>query len=199
MTATNIIQFPTKFTGTEHSVATATVELKKVSTNPYKDLDTRASAVLLRKKLKEAGYNSRKVSVKTDFYSMGSSINATVRDASVDDKIVGTLCKEAECISYCDSSGEILGGGNTFVKFYVTDEVTTERSAKYLDIAEEIVVKLNELHTEVVYDDTMSFRRTSPYDVSIEYSDLSGRNLYLPQSEHAAATIANMIYKHNAN
>lgn len=192
MTATNIIQFPTKFTGTEHSVAAA-------PRNPYKDLCTRGSAALLRKKLKSAGYNSRKVSVKTDFYSMGSSLNITIRCAKVNDKIVDQLCKEAECIDYCEASGEILGGCNTYVHISTTAEVDLERITPFLATAKSIIDQIAEVGATSSGVDGLRFKRTTNYDISAIYPNSSdNRNLWVPlNEEQSVATVATIIYKHN--
>lgn len=80
-----------------------------------RSLDCAAAAAHLRAALKrELGLTSRDVSVRTDRYSMGSSIDVVVRslDARVSD--VQAIANRYASVSR-DSSGEILGGGNRFV------------------------------------------------------------------------------------
>ena len=69
----------------------------------------------IRNKLKMAGYTSKHVSVRSQSYSMGSSIKVEIKSAHVDPAIVLAASNCEEKISYCQSSGEILSGGNRFV------------------------------------------------------------------------------------
>lgn len=68
----------------------------------------------IRADLKAAGYGVREVSVRNDSYSMGSSVNVTVKRAEVPLCIVTEIAERQQDIRR-DESGEILGGGNMFV------------------------------------------------------------------------------------
>lgn len=88
----------------------------------------------MRKKLKLAGYNARKVSVKTDYYSMGSSIYLTIRARGVTRAAVKAIASEGESISRCEITNEILSGGNRFVHVSFSralrDEIKAEIGAE---------------------------------------------------------------------
>jgi hypothetical protein len=69
----------------------------------------------LRAAFKSKGWNARKVSVRVEYYSCGSSIHVTIRDLSIPLADVEAIASSAESISRCSTTGEILSGGNTFV------------------------------------------------------------------------------------
>lgn len=81
-----------------------------------KSLSTTEHAAYIRHTLKsEHGWNSRHVSVKARYYSMGSSIDVRIKDASVALDVVEAIANKAERIDRCEYSGEILSGGNRYV------------------------------------------------------------------------------------
>lgn len=96
---------------------------------------TKEAAARMRKELKAAGYNSRKVSVRTDYYSMGSSIHVTVRARGVDGATVKAIANAGERIDRCEITGEILSGGNLFVHFDYCGKLLKEIEA---DISAEV-------------------------------------------------------------
>jgi len=80
----------------------------------YVDVKDRAKKI--RKTLKrEYGWNAKQVSVRISRYSMGQSINVTIKDQQVPGRIVKAVAQDQESIDRCPASGEILSGGNTFV------------------------------------------------------------------------------------
>ena len=80
-------------------------------------MNTTEYAAKIRKELKEKhGWNSRQVSVRADYYSMGSSIHVEIKDASIPLGVVKEIAEQAERISRCEVTGEILGGGHRFVE-----------------------------------------------------------------------------------
>lgn len=74
-----------------------------------------STADQLRAALKAAGYSRKQVTVKHDHYSMGSTLYVTIRDASVPKSKVEAIAGSFEIVRRCESSGEILGGGNRFL------------------------------------------------------------------------------------
>ena len=88
----------------------------------------------LRTELKEKlGANSRQVSVRTEYYSMGSSIHVWVKDPEISLPAVKQIAKKAERISRCPITGDILSGGNTYVSVNYTREALAARTAKVID------------------------------------------------------------------
>jgi hypothetical protein len=69
----------------------------------------------IRKSLKELGYNSRKVSVREDSGGLSWCIRITIKDENVDEQAVKEIAQKAKKIDRCEVTGEILGGGNTYV------------------------------------------------------------------------------------
>lgn len=69
----------------------------------------------LRAALKTAGYNARKVTVRHEHYSMGSTIHITIRDASVSKAKIEEIAQSFERVDR-DQWGDILSGANRFVR-----------------------------------------------------------------------------------
>lgn len=94
-------------------------------------MNTKEKAVDLRAALKKMGYSSRQVSVRTEFFSGGSSINVKVKAPEVDFKAVEDLADTYKRVHRCEITGDILSGGNCYVEVYrchtlETREVITE-------------------------------------------------------------------------
>lgn len=92
-------------------------------------LSTTDRAAIIRKALKDRGWNSRKVSVTSSSYSMGSSIRVVIRDVTIPKAAVEAIANEHEKIDRCQYSGEILSGGNRYV-FVEYDWRVVEDAAK---------------------------------------------------------------------
>lgn len=73
----------------------------------------------LRATLKAAGFNARRVSVRHDH----STLRVTLRDATAPIATVRTIANAFRSVRYCEATGEILCGGNTFVEVEYTDEL----------------------------------------------------------------------------
>ena len=78
-------------------------------------MTTKERAKAIRAALKAKGWSSKKISVRTHSYSLGASIYVTIKDASIPLKTVEKIAKDQQEIRRCQYSGEILGGGNTYV------------------------------------------------------------------------------------
>ena len=78
-------------------------------------MTTKERAKAIRAALKAKGWNAKKISVRVHSYSMGASINVTIKDASIARKVVEAVASSYQEVSRCAYSGEILGGGNTYV------------------------------------------------------------------------------------
>lgn len=85
---------------------------------------------LIRATLKAAGLNRNAVSVRGDH----SSIYCTIRDAKVSYKVVADAAYTHESISHCESSGEILLGGNTYVHVEYHEDVVAAVVQKLLPL-----------------------------------------------------------------
>lgn len=82
----------------------------------------------IRAALKAKGITSKDVSVRTDNYSMGSSINIKIKNPNVSKTLVESIANEHESVRRCEYSGEILSGGNRYV-FVEYDRVALDAFA----------------------------------------------------------------------
>jgi hypothetical protein len=73
---------------------------------------TRAAAI--RAEYKRLGWTPRMVSVRSEYFSGGSSIRVLVKDPEVDFAEAERVLKAEERIRRCETTGEILSGGNTY-------------------------------------------------------------------------------------
>lgn len=105
---------------------------------------TKEAAAALRKTLKAAGLNAHKVSVRTDYYSMGSALRVTVRDPAVPLATVRGLATAQERIDRCEVTGEILNGGNRYVEVSYSHEARASLRDSWLPLAEQALADLAE-------------------------------------------------------
>lgn len=68
----------------------------------------------LRSLLRTAGIGSRQVTVKSGGGSLDEALHVTVRDLSVSMPLVRSCARQVEHVRR-DATGDLLGGGNTFV------------------------------------------------------------------------------------
>lgn len=66
----------------------------------------------IRAELKEMGFNSKKISVRKRDCNV---VLVTLKDEAIDREKIEQLAKRHEDVDYCEKTGEILAGGNTFV------------------------------------------------------------------------------------
>jgi hypothetical protein len=77
---------------------------------------TTEEAAEIRAEYKKLGWNSRKISVRTDYFSMGSAIRVAIKVPGIPTEEVEEIAKRiGENISRCSITHEILSGGNTYV------------------------------------------------------------------------------------
>lgn len=89
---------------------------------------------LLRAAYKARCWNLRAISVKNDEYSMGSTIHVTIKKVDVVDFAEARrLAGACESVRYCSISGDILSGGNRFLRFGYSEEANAELSAPVLE------------------------------------------------------------------
>ena len=105
----------------------------------YKYVSVRAKEI--RKKLKDIGYNSRMVSVRSSSFSGGDDIVIRMKSVDVDETKVREICKAYESIDYDEYSGEILMGANSFVFVEWDWEFITNAREKWYELAKIIYKK----------------------------------------------------------
>ncbi len=99
------------------------------------NMNTTDRAAQLRQALKARyGWTSRDVSIRADYYSMGSAIRIKIKNADVDLAAVKSMAESHENISRCEITGEILNGGNRYVTVGYSSEASDVLRARKLDV-----------------------------------------------------------------
>ena len=97
-------------------------------------------AAQIRSTLKNKhGWSSRQVSVRAEYFSMGSSIEVTVKDPAIPLPVIKSVAEGAESIRRCEISGEILGGGNRYVSVKYSHEAQQAIGSRYLEAVQKAV------------------------------------------------------------
>ena len=88
-------------------------------------ISIKETAQQIRKELKELGYNSNKLSVRSGYVGYSAFINVNIKfpvDCSLkelrereDIKKIKSIIKKYESIDRCEVTGETLMGGNTYI------------------------------------------------------------------------------------
>lgn len=99
--------------------------------------------------LKEAGYNSRKVSVSVKDAGWSTKVDITIKDPTVNAHEIEAIVNKRESIDRDERTGEILAGCNTYVfvayKYGLFDELAND----YLAEAENAMHHMAEAHQSV--------------------------------------------------
>lgn len=99
--------------------------------------------------LKEAGYNSRKVSVSVKDAGWSTKIDITIKDPTVNAHEIEAIVNKRESIDRDERTGEILAGCNTYVfvayKYGLFDQLAND----YLAEAENAMHHMAEAHQSV--------------------------------------------------
>lgn len=105
-------------------------------------MSTAEHAATIRQELKKKhGWNSRQVSVKSDCYSLGSSIDITIKDARINLSDVEAIADPHESIHRCEITGDILGGANRYVRVSYSHDAMTQRSERYIRVVKDAAAK----------------------------------------------------------
>lgn len=99
--------------------------------------------------LKEAGYNSRKVSVSVKDSGYSTRIDVTIKDPTVNAQAIEAIVNKHDSYELDERTGEILLGGNTYVfvayKYGLFDEIASD----YLAEAEKAMQHMAAAHQSV--------------------------------------------------
>lgn len=99
--------------------------------------------------LKEAGYNSRKVSVSVKDSGYSTRIDVTIKDPTVNAQAIEAIVNKHDSYELDERTGEILAGGNTYVfvsyKYGLFDQLASD----YLAEAENAMHHMAEAHQSV--------------------------------------------------
>lgn len=106
-------------------------------------LSTTDRAAVIRAALKTKGWTSRDVSVKSHYYSMGSSIYVVIKNHTVPLSVVEEIANQHERIDRCQISGEILSGCNRYVSVNYSHEATELIGAPWTGAVEAALATLS--------------------------------------------------------
>ena len=106
------------------------------------------AAKKIRAELKAIGINSRKVSVRSDSFSMGSSINVEIKDPAIKLAVVEEIANKAQRIDRCEYSGEILGGCNRYAHVRYSFDATDAMAEPWKAAAEKAMAQMEEWEQE---------------------------------------------------
>lgn len=105
---------------------------------------TTEHAATIRDTLKRThGWTSRQVSVRAEYFSMGSSIHVEIKDPAIPLPVVKAVAEQAEHIRRDEGTGEILGGGNRYVSVRYSSEAMTIIGQRYADPVQRAVNALD--------------------------------------------------------
>ena len=98
-------------------------------------VSTAEHAKQIRHQLKtELGLTQKDVSVRAHSYSMGASIYVTLKTTRGSLDAVSAIARQHEHVRYCEVSGDILSGGNTYVQVRYDRDVLKSEAAKYTEM-----------------------------------------------------------------
>lgn len=99
-------------------------------------------AAEIRRKLKEMGLSSRKVGVSVRYGMYDALIELTLKDISLPLSTIEDIANKQEHIYECERTGEILAGGNTFVRVNYSREA--EKAAMTTPRFNDLVTKIKD-------------------------------------------------------
>lgn len=96
----------------------------------------------LRNELKSRGYSNRKVSVNHNYGGYSASIHVTIKDLSIPLREIHELASRYQSVTYCDRTGEVLEGGNTYVQVNYDYELLENATENKLEEAKQLIKEL---------------------------------------------------------
>ncbi len=155
-------------------------------------------AARIRKTLKGCGISQRQVSVRARSYSMGSSIDVTINDPTVDIREVRNVAQAAEKIDRDERTGEILCGGNRFLSVDYGPKACAAFAAANADLCAKVIAIAATLEPDTgldVADGVIVMRRG--WQFQLEQTECGGVRCWLPEvrsmkAEHVAAAFLHL-------
>ena len=111
-----------------------------MTASPGVTMTTTDHAARIRADLKRLhGWTSRQVSVRAEYFSLGSSIEIVIKDPAIPRKAVKAIAEPAERLHRCEITGEILGGGNRYLSVRYSNEAQAIHGRRYADAVQRAV------------------------------------------------------------
>jgi hypothetical protein len=158
-------------------------------------------AAQIRATLKrEHGWSSRQVSIRAEYFSMGSSIDVTVKDPTIPLPTVKRVAEGAESIRRCEVSGEILSGGNRYVSVRYSHEAQAEIGARYVAAVQVAIdaVPVDSNRLEPVGDTGFLVGRPNAWLLTLWGPDSAGCLGQHSGAQSIAETVGNLIVAREA-
>ncbi len=160
---------------------------------------TTERAAIIRAALKAKGWTGRDVSVRADYYSMGSSIDIRIKNPAVPSAIVKKIAEEHERIHRCEITGEILGGGNRYVSVTYTSEALAALAKPYAERVRQILTErpISDTSLYAIEGTPFLLGHSDEHRATLWHKDSGHLGQYWPGAvEEIAASIA--VRMHNA-
>jgi hypothetical protein len=103
---------------------------------------TTERAAAIRAAYKAKGWSSRDISVRSEYYSMGSSIHVNIKNPAVPLTVAKPIATAHERIDRCTVSDEILSGCNRYVSVNYTHEAAAAIAARYAPVLDAAAAEL---------------------------------------------------------
>lgn len=130
---------PTMAPTTDTDATTAASSL--APTAPYVYRSAAEDAALIRAELKRHGWGARHISVRSEEYSLGSSITVTIKAAGIPLATVREIALRAEHVRRCEVTGDILGGGNRYVSVSFDRDLLASVAARFRPVLDALSVR----------------------------------------------------------
>lgn len=147
---------------------------------------------IIREELKKNGINTKMVSVTGKSCGYSDSITVKIKDLKINKKLVDEIAIKQKEVSYCQVSGEILEGCNTYVFIDFDYDALKKETEKFLNLAKKTIEKninLKENHGERIVNfknyEIIYFRKTSNSWGFIELFDKKN-NICIRETRYAA-------------
>jgi len=130
---------------TETTIPTPTAAPNAASPSAYRTLAEDATTI--RAELKRRGWTSRQVAVRSESFSMGSSITVTIKAAGIPLATVHEIAERAEHVRRCEVTGDILGGGNRYVTVHFDRVLLASVAARFRPALDALPVRADGDHS----------------------------------------------------
>jgi hypothetical protein len=145
-------------------------------------------AAEIRKRVKAAGWNARKVSVKVNHLGVDSAVRVTIRSADVPLPRVRDLANGFAHVDRCSATGEILLGGNLYVDVRYADTATAPKRTDVL-----AAITDREPGVVVEFEGVRIWRCTAERDYFWIDADPDAITKKVWGAEYAAKTVAELV------
>lgn len=113
-------------------------------------------AQTVKGELKDAGIDTKAISVKQSRGGYSDAVNITINDPNVDIDKVRKIAEKHEDYERDERTGEILSGGNTYVFVEYDDSAFNEVSKPYIKQGEQLLNELNKKRYSDNIDNTVT-------------------------------------------